>query len=116
MKLLLLLLLTFFMANLLQASTINLNLGDSITLQANTTTTVTCGGDNPICKLPIKNLKTKLDYCRSQINNSVEECLDAIWPPFKNSNGVCISEAFETCLNFCKSSSYPTLDCLPICE
>lgn len=109
-------LLAFLMATFAQASTINLNIGDSITLQANTTTTVTCGGDNSICKLPVKNLKTKLDYCKSQINNSVEDCLDEIWPPFKKTNGSCISEAFETCLNFCKSSSFPTLDCLNICK
>lgn len=110
-----LLVLTFFTSTLLHASIINLNVGDTITLQANTTSTVTCGGDGTLCKLPVKNLKSKFDYCKSNINNTVEECLEEIWPVFKRSNPQCTNEAFDTCLTFCKSS-FVTLDCLNICE
>ncbi|MDD4973235.1 MAG: hypothetical protein PHY93_02740 [Bacteriovorax sp.] len=110
-----LLALTFFSSTLLHATAINLNVGDTITLQANSTTTVSCGGDNATCKLPVKNLKAKFDYCKSNINNSVEECLNQVWPNFKRSNSQCLSEGFDTCLTFCKSS-FQTLDCLSICE
>lgn len=109
------LLLSFFFSSLSFASTINLNIGDSVTLQANTTTTVTCGGGDSTCKLPVKNLKTKLDYCKSNISNTVEECLNDIWPAFKSSNSQCVNEGFDTCLTFCKSS-FQTLDCLNICQ
>ena len=109
------LLLGIFFSTFVHASTINLNVGDSITLQANTTTTVTCGGGDSSCKLPVKNLKTKLDYCKSNLGSSVEGCLNDIWPPFKNSNAQCVNEAFDTCLTFCKSS-FQTLDCLNICQ
>jgi hypothetical protein len=96
------------------ASTINLNLGDSITIQANTTTTVSCGNGENLCQLPVKNLKSKLDYCNTT-NNSVEECLQQIWPPFKRSNPQCVNEGFNTCLNYCKTSSQD-IDCLAICQ
>ena len=106
----------FFLTSFAHASTINLNIGDSITLQANSTTTVTCSGENSICKLPVQNLKLKFDYCKSSQNGDVEACINQLWPAFKQVNGVCISEAFSTCLTFCKSSMYPTLDCLPLCD
>lgn len=110
-----LLALTFFTSTLLHASTINLNVGDTITLQANTTTTVSCGGSNSNCSLPVKNLKAKLEYCKSRLGSSVEECLDQIWPNYKSTNNQCINEGYDTCLTFCKTS-FPTLDCLTKCE
>lgn len=97
------------------AATINLNLGDSIVLQPNTTTAVTCGGANSICSLPVKNLKLKFDYCSSIVTNSVEECLNQIWPNFSSKNSQCIEEATGLCISFCRSSLRP-LDCLEICK
>ncbi|MDO9181770.1 MAG: hypothetical protein Q7U04_05150 [Bacteriovorax sp.] len=97
------------------AATVNLNVGDTITLQPNTTTTVSCGGENLDCKLPVKNLKTKLDYCKTNNDTTVEECLNQIWPNFRKNNSQCVNQAFETCLTFCKSS-FQTLDCLNICD
>ena len=111
-----LLALTFFTSTLLYASTINLNIGDSITLQADTVTTVTCGDNgNSICALPVKNLKVKLDYCKSNIRNSTLDCLNQVWYEFKRSQNQCANDGFEACLNFCKGS-ITTLDCLNICE
>lgn len=104
-----------FMSNSLSASTINLNVGESVTIQANSTTTVNCGGQNATCTLPVKNLKIKFDYCKANGNNSVEECLDQIWPNFKQSFNQCTSQGFEICLNFCKSS-FENLDCLTSCN
>lgn len=105
---------TLVLSQLAWAGTVNLNLGDSISIQANTPTTVTCGANNS-CTLPVKNLKTKLDYCKSQVNSRVEDCLEEIWPDFTKKNPRCVEEGTETCLNFCKTSVL-TLDCLSICR
>ena len=110
-----LLALTFFASTILHASSINLNVGDVITLQANTTTTVSCGGNNSNCSLAVKNLKSKLDYCKSRLGNTVEGCLDDIWPNFKNANNQCVNEGYDICLSFCKTS-FPNLDCISKCE
>ncbi len=107
--------LTFLAPMNLQAATINLNVGESITIQPNSTTTVNCGGENATCTLPVKNLRAKFEYCEADNNNTVAECLDQIWPRFKASFSHCTSQGFDACLTFCKSS-FETLDCLSICE
>jgi hypothetical protein len=114
-----LLALTFFTSTLLNASTVHLNVGDSITLNADTVTTVTCnsnGNDNSVCGLPVRNLKVKFDYCKSNLRNSTLDCLNQVWYTFKRTESQqCVGEGFETCMNFCRSS-ITTLDCLNICE
>jgi hypothetical protein len=97
------------------ASVVNLNMGDSITISANTPTTVTCGGAGTNCATPIKNLASKFEYCKSVGTNSIEECLIDIWPKFKKTNSSCIEEAYHQCLEFCKEDPFG-LDCLKLCQ
>lgn len=98
-----------------QAATINLEIGDVITLQPNTLTTVTCGGTTEArCQLPIKNFETKLGLCKDQLN-SVEDCLGEYWPSFKRTNNKCIEEAYQHCVDFCKTSPLH-LDCADLCK
>ena len=97
------------------AANINLNVGDSITLLANTQTTVTCAsGDGTNCKIPIGNLNTKFNLCTQQLN-SVEDCIAKLWPNFKKGYSGCIDEAFSSCTKFCKESAI-NLDCLELCK
>lgn len=110
------LLLVFFASSAALAATVNLNIGDSITLSPNTSTTVTCGlNGGSTCATPIKNLKAKFSYCKSPINSSVSDCIEEIWPTFKSDYRSCVDEAFEVCLNFCKSDSFG-LPCLDLCK
>lgn len=112
----------FFIVSLLStlsfsvyASTVNLNVGDVITLQPGSTTTVSCGGGNEIlCQLPIRNLTTKFNLCNSQ-QGSIEDCLGEYWPAFKKSYSNCTEEAYSTCVTFCTSSPV-ALDCLDLCK
>ncbi len=97
------------------AGVVNLGVGETITIQANTQTVVTCGVDGSKCTTPIKNLKSQLDYCKSTQTNSVEDCLVEYWPKFKRGYASCVDEAFQTCLNFCKSDPFG-LDCLDLCK
>lgn len=99
------------------ASTINLNSGDSITIMANTTTTVTCGGDGGgnLCQVPVKNLKNNFDYCKTTLGATVEGCINDIWPTFKEENRRCVADAYDTCMTFCKTS-FPRLNCLETCQ
>lgn len=103
-----------FFSQIALSATINLNSGDVITLQPNNSATVTCGM-NANCTLPIKNLKLKFDYCKSQVNSRVEECLDEIWPDYTKKNPKCVEDAIEPCISFCKTSVL-TLSCLDICK
>lgn len=97
------------------AGVVNLGVGETITIQANTQTVVTCGIDGSKCSTPIKNLKSQLDYCKSSQQNSVEDCVNEYWPRFKRGYASCVDEAFQTCLNFCKSDPFG-LDCLDLCK
>lgn len=97
------------------AGVVNLSVGDSITILANTQTVVTCGVDGNKCVTPIKNFKSQIDFCKGSQNNSVEECLQEYWPKFKRNYTTCVDEAFQTCLNFCKSDPFG-LDCLDLCS
>lgn len=104
----------FFLSQTIAAGTVNLSLGESISIQANTPTTVTCGG-NGSCAVPVKNLKTKFDYCKAQVNSRVEDCLEQIWPEFTKKNPRCIEDGTETCISFCKTAVF-SLDCISICR
>lgn len=98
-----------------QASVVNLNVGDSITLQPNSLTTVTCAGNSEAnCKLPIANLNAKFNVCTTQFN-SVEDCITKYWPEFNRTNRNCVEEAYSSCLNFCAKSPF-SLDCLYLCR
>jgi hypothetical protein len=97
------------------AGTINLNIGDSITIYPNTTTTITCGGngDNN-CRQAISNLTLNFDQCTRQ-RNSVEECLLTYWPQFTRSYKSCVDAAYPVCIQFCKTAPL-NLDCLDLCR
>lgn len=97
------------------ATVVNLNIGDSVTISANTPTTVTCGGAGTNCSTAIKNLSSKFEYCQNVGTSSIEECLVDIWPKFKKSNQSCIEEAYATCLSYCKEDQFG-LDCLKLCQ
>ena len=109
-----LVILTLVFGQVALAGTINLGAGESISIQANSPTTVTCGAAGN-CALPVKNLKTKFDYCKSQVNSRVEDCLEEVWPEFVKKNPRCVEDGTETCLNFCKTAVF-SLDCLSICR
>lgn len=95
-------------------ATLNLSVGETIVLQPNSSTTVTCGMGGQ-CSQPVANLKVKFDYCKSQVNSSVEDCLQSLWPVYVKKNPKCVEDALELCLNFCRTSVL-TLDCLDICR
>lgn len=113
-KIILLLTLTFLSTNAF-SGTVNLNIGEMVTISANTPTTVTCGGAGTNCTTALKNLDSKFDYCMSNGTNRVEECLVDIWPKFKKTNPSCVEDAYNTCLSFCKQDPFG-LECLKLCQ
>ena len=108
----------FFLVTFLlkaSAATVNLNVGDVITLQPNTMTTVSCGSSSgDVCRLSIANFETKLSICKDQLN-TIEDCLLEFWPSFKRTHSSCIEEAYPVCVKFCRSSPL-NLDCLTLCK
>jgi len=98
-----------------QSATVNLNVGDVITLQPGSLTTVTCGGFESKCQVAIKNLQTRLAYCKKPVNTPVSYCIQEIWPTFKQQNPQCVDEAFQSCMSFCKQDTFE-INCLELCE
>ena len=113
-KIIILLTLSFLSTNAF-SGTVNLNLGEMVTISANTSTTVTCGGTGANCTTSIRNLMSKFQYCQSSGVNRIEECLMDIWPKFKKASPSCIEDAYSTCLEFCKQDPFG-LECLKLCQ
>jgi hypothetical protein len=98
------------------AAVVNLKLGESTTISANTPTTVTCGSvSDTNCSFELDNLKTQFQYCKNVGTNSIQDCLVKIWPKFKQANPSCIEDAYGPCLSFCAEDPIG-IDCLKLCE
>src|SRR4051812_26906263 len=93
----------FLFANALNAATVSIAPGETITLNANEYTTVTCNGNGggPIVDCKEKNslLKQRLELCGP--NNDDSWCVDNIWPLWKANNPTCVDEGSITCQVFC---------------
>lgn len=85
-----------------QAAELNLQSGESVTLQPNVMTTVTCsGGSGGPCAEAASALKLLIETCRTEYNANY--CLDKYWPAFKSKNPSCVNSALKFCIETCRN-------------
>ncbi len=84
------------------AAQVNLNDGDSITLEANTQTTVTCG-NSVNCNQQLSAFQALLKSCEE--SNTGGNCIKQMWPSFKSKNPTCVAMATQTCLDACQENN-----------
>lgn len=103
MKKLVLAFVTLFAASAFAAD-LNLNSGDSVVIQPNVTTRVTCGGGSSSvgCGDQVNGLKLLIDNCKQNYSGSY--CADKYWPKFKQSNPECVNAGLPVCLDNCKQN------------
>ena len=89
---------------------LNLNGGESATIQANVLTQVTCGGGSSgnNCVEAANGLKKVLDTCTRSYTPG--DCVEKHWPRYKKENPTCKYAGLDTCLAFC-TRSYTPGDC-----
>ncbi len=84
------------------AADLNLNVGESATIEANVRTHVTCSADSSrLCEKAIGGLETLLNACKEQFTGSY--CIDKYWPNFKANNPTCVADAMQICIDNCKT-------------
>jgi hypothetical protein len=85
-------------------ATLNLQPGESTTIQANTATTVSCGaGSADSCKSKVDVLGKLIDTCpwNSRYRLRDADCLKEVTAKWKNSNRACASEGTMLCIEKC---------------
>lgn len=97
------------------AATLNLNSGDSVVIQPNVATTVTCNatGGPTICEIPISIYESRYQTCKRSYPSST--CFNNEWPAFKSRHPSCVLEAFDACIKTC-GESYPSSTCYNNCR
>ncbi len=95
--------------SLAYAGTIQLQNGESITIQANTQTTVQCsasgnGGSEPGqgCADAANGFRSTLEYCAKSYSGGY--CANSFWPEFKKDNPGCIYAGKTACLEACSKT------------
>lgn len=106
-------LVSLFISCTVSGATINLKLGESITLQSNQKTTVTCGTSAVDCNDAVKRFRQRFDLCLS--TNSTEQCINTVWMDFKRANPACTPEASDYCLEKC-TDTHANDWCLNKCQ
>lgn len=101
-------------ATQVQAATINLNDGESMIIQPNVLTTVTCNVDpSNNCDNKISSLKALLNACEQ--NDTAGNCIFKYWPTFKKSSPQCYDSALSVCLDACQQN-YTAGQCADKCS
>lgn len=106
MKLILMILTTlvFFISANSYSATLNLEGGESATIQPNVATTVTCGsGGSSNCQSKLDGLGTLLGICRSDGGNW-GNCFKDVMSKWNRANPGCVTEATILCVKKCGSS------------
>jgi len=96
-------------------ATLNLNSGDSVVIQPNVATTVTCNaiGGPTTCEIQISNYESRYQTCKRAYPAST--CFSNEWPAFKSRHPTCVLEAFDACIKTC-GESYPSSTCYNNCR
>lgn len=87
------------------AANIEISPGESIYIQANEASTISCSGEGGggipqvDCASKVQMLKARLDQCAP--NNNDDWCVENIWPSWKQNNPTCVDDGILTCMNFC---------------
>lgn len=97
------------------AATLNLNPGDTVTIQPNFPTTVTCaaGPAAPDCTRAIATYQSRYNACKRSYPAST--CYNNEWPAFKSRAPACVVDAFDVCVQTCEES-YPSSTCFNNCR
>lgn len=97
------------------AATLSLNPGDTVTIQPNTATTVTCaaGPATPDCSRAIATYQSRYSTCKRSYPAST--CFNNEWPAFKSRAPACVVDAFDACVQTCEES-YPASTCFNNCR
>lgn len=97
------------------AATLNLNSGDSVLIQPNVATTVTCNavGGPTTCEVQISVYESRYQTCKHSYPAST--CFSNEWPAFKSRHPSCVLEAFDSCIKTC-GESYPSSTCYNNCR
>lgn len=106
----LILVLLFAFALRSNAAAVSLKGGETVTIQANTSTTVSCnatdGGNNPHvgdCHGAGAAFLKSMEACYRSFSGGT--CVDKLWPKYKAANPNCVYAGIETCLEYCEKSS-----------
>jgi hypothetical protein len=94
------------------AATLNLNAGDTATINANTPTTVTCGTADD-CSAKISSFNQIMTACMTDYDGGT--CVGKYWPSFKQNNPNCYDGAVGTCLTDCETT-YSAGQCASTCN
>lgn len=100
----------------LNAAIINLKSGETVNIQSNQNSTVTCdAGSSPSdCKARVDRFTKRFDLCLASY--STEQCINTVWADFKKANPPqCVDEASDYCLQKC-NDSMSTDWCLNKCK
>jgi hypothetical protein len=97
------------------AATLTLNPGDTVTIQPNYPTTVTCaaGPAAPDCTRAIATYQSRYNACKRSYPAST--CYNNEWPAFKSRAPACVVDAFDVCVQTCEES-YPSSTCFNNCR
>lgn len=96
------------------AGTVNLNDGESMIIQPNVLTTVTCNVDpSNNCDNKISSLKALLNACEQ--NDTAGNCIFKYWPTFKKASPQCYDSALSVCLDACQQN-YTAGQCADKCS
>jgi hypothetical protein len=109
------LLLVFFISANTYGATLNLEAGESTTIQANTATTVTCGADSSaVCKPKLDALGKLLNTCprRSTTRLPKGTCLKEIMSKWSSWNPSCVTEGTVLCVKRCGNNA----GCFSYCQ
>jgi hypothetical protein len=97
------------------AADISLVTGDSVILQPNTTTRVTCNiaANQVTCDESIAYLEKLLQACKADYDPA--NCIDKYWPDFRQENPRCAREHIDLCIHEC-STSHSASSCADKCK
>lgn len=86
------------------AADLNLNGGESATIQANVSTRVTCGGNSTSgsCSEVVQGFKALVDTCMKTFHGGF--CAEKYWPSFKAANSSCSYAGISVCLDACQKT------------
>ncbi|CAN5396086.1 hypothetical protein BH10BDE1_BH10BDE1_19540 [soil metagenome] len=86
------------------SSTVNLNPGESVLIQPNTSTTVICGNGPAVadCTRAISVYDSRYKACKNGSSSSI--CFNNEWSAFKLRSPECVVEAFDSCYRTCVES------------
>ncbi len=104
-----------FLAFSAQAATINIKPGETVQIQPNRMTTVSCssvpsgtteinipggGAAASNCESKVGNLRKKFEFCQKGL--SIASCVDKLIPEFRTNNAGCMEEASMVCIEYCQ--------------